>query len=91
MSGSSSLQWYLFACVSWHQQTAAINRGAKAWHVGVQVGAATDGPAERVDVLQPFLSGQRTHDPLEGAAFRPKQALLSAPAGIWRLMVSMRL
>lgn len=39
-------------------------------HVGVQLGAATDGPAERVDVFQPFLSGQRTHDPLEGSGFQ---------------------
>lgn len=50
--------------------------------MGVQLGAVTDGPAKCIDVLQPFLPGQRIRTPSEGVGFRPKQALLSAPAGV---------
>lgn len=91
VSSSSALQWYFFACVPWHRQAVAINRRAKALHVGVQLGAVTDVPAERGDVLQPFLPSQRVRAPSTGAGFRPKQALPSAPAGIGRLTVSVRL
>lgn len=50
--------------------------------MGVQLGAVTDGPAECIDVLQPFLPGQRIRAPSERVGFRPKRALLSAPAGV---------
>jgi len=59
--------------------------------VGAQLGAVMDGPAEHVDVLQPLLRGQQIHVPSGGEGFEPKQALLSALAGIRRLTVEVRL
>lgn len=60
--------------------------------MGVQLGAVTAGPAECIDVLQPFLPGQRIRAPLRRERVSDPSELFSRlQQELGRLTVSMRL